>query len=92
MASLAVAPSPLAVVVNEESVIGRDVGEDSLLVPTLKDDPNVDFVTRFDISGFGVNVCVADIDDDDTGVVVILASRLSLLLLQRLGRRQRMVT
>lgn len=93
MSPLAVVPSPLAAVVNEESGISRDVGEDSLVVVPLRDGPTVVFVTRsVNDFGVGVNVCTADFNDDDTGVVVFLASRLSSLLLQRLGRRQRMVT
>lgn len=90
-----VAPSPLTVVV-KKGVVSGNVCEAFVLIASLRDDVSaVDVITRFgDGVGFGVgtNVCVVDIDDDDTGVVIFLASWLSSLLLQRLGRRQRMVT
>lgn len=83
---------PLTVVVNEESVGSRDVCKD-LLVVSSGDTPVIAFVGFGDDVVLGVITDVVDagaeiMDDVGKGVVPFSIS----LLLQRLDRRQRMVT
>lgn len=88
-----VSSSLTAVVVNEASVDSRDVCNDLLSVVPLADISVVDFIRFGDVAGIGVDtdVFVVEIADNVTAVVVLIPSILSSLL-QRLDRRQRMVT
>lgn len=83
--------SPFTVVVNEETAGSRDVCKDSLLVVSSRNIPVIAFVGVGDATVLGVitDVFVAEIvNDDNTGMVPFSISS----LLQRLDRRQRMVT